>query len=114
MGAGGEVFEAEGRRDFGVEAGGKGFGGRKGVFACAGRVFHDAQEKRPSEDAATMKACGACIGKAGTLPSGNHAAAFVQATTTSAAEHLEEFIRSEAMFATAIVEGGGGDVDGAD
>ncbi len=114
VGACGEVFEAEGRGDFGVEAGGEGFGGGEGVFAGGGGVFHDAEEEGPGEDAAAMEAGGAGIGEAGALSGGDDAAAFVETATASATEHLEEFIRGEAVFAAAIVEGGGGDVDRAD
>ena len=92
VGACREVFEAEGRGDFGVETGGEGFGGGEGVFAGGGGVFHDAEEEGPGEDAAAMEAGGAGVGEAGALSGGDDAAAFVEAATTGATEHLEEFV----------------------
>jgi hypothetical protein len=92
VGAFWEVFEAEGRGDFGVEPGGEGFGGGEGVFTGGGGVFHDAEEERPGEDAAAMEAGGAGICEAGALSSGDDAAAFVEASTAGATEHLEEFV----------------------
>ncbi len=114
VGACGEVFQAEGRGDFGVESGGEGFGGGEGVFAGGGGVFHDAEEEGPGEDAAAMEAGGAGICEAGALSGGDDATAFVEAATAGATEHLEEFVGGEAVLAATVVEGGGGDVDTAD
>lgn len=109
----GEVLQAKGRGDFGVEAGGKSLGCREGVITRSGGVLHDAEKERPGEHAATVETGGAGIGETGALTSGDDAAALVQTAATCATEHLQELVRAEAVLTAAIVKSGGGDVDAA-
>lgn len=109
----GEVLKAKGRGDFGIEAGGKSFGCREGVITRSGGVFHDSQKKGPSKNTATVEAGGAGIRETGALTGSDDATALVQTAATGAAEHLQEFVRAEAVLTAAIVKSGGGDVDAA-
>lgn len=108
-----KVLKAKGRGDFGIEAGGKSLGRHEGVITRSGGVLHDAQKQRPSKNTATVETGGAGIRETGTLTGGDDAAALVQTAATSATEHLEEFVRAEAVLTAAIVKSGGGDVDAA-